>query len=86
MEQGRLAASHMFGANATKPEYPLPYGVYTIPEISMIGKTERRLKENRREMLEFAIMLFMLIFIAFCAVILGLGFISVYGKSGSEKQ
>jgi hypothetical protein len=37
-------------------------------------------------MLEFAIMLLMLIFIAFCAVILGLGFTSVYGKSGSEKQ
>jgi hypothetical protein len=37
-------------------------------------------------MLEFAIMLFMLIFLAFCAVILGLGFTSVYGKSESENQ
>lgn len=37
-------------------------------------------------MLEFVIMLFMLLFIGFCAVILGMGFSSVYGKSGSEKQ
>jgi hypothetical protein len=37
-------------------------------------------------MLEFAIMLFMLLFLGFCAVILGLGFTAVYGKSGSEKQ
>ena len=37
-------------------------------------------------MLEFVIMLFMLLFIGFCAFILGLAFFSVYGKSGSEKQ
>lgn len=37
-------------------------------------------------MLEFAIMFFMLLFIGFCAVILGLGVSSAYGKSGSEKQ
>jgi len=37
-------------------------------------------------MLEFVIMLFMLLFIGFCAVILGLAFSSVYGKSGSEEQ
>ena len=43
MEQGRLAGSHMFGlAAATTPEL-LPYGIYTIPEISMIGKTEQEL-------------------------------------------
>ncbi len=45
MEQGRLAACHMFGAQATNSASPLPYGVYTIPEISMIGKTERQLTE-----------------------------------------
>jgi NAD(P) transhydrogenase len=47
MEQGRLAANHMFGAHATNSAYPLPYGVYTIPEISMIGKTERQLTEEK---------------------------------------
>ena len=47
MEQGRLAASHMFGAHATNSASPLPYGVYTIPEISMIGKTERQLTEEK---------------------------------------
>jgi hypothetical protein len=37
-------------------------------------------------MLEFVIMLIMLLFIGFCAVILGMAFSSVYGKSGSERQ
>jgi NAD(P) transhydrogenase len=43
MEQGRLAAAHMFGqmAEATSPLFP--YGVYTIPEISMVGQTEQAL-------------------------------------------
>jgi NAD(P) transhydrogenase len=47
MEQGRLAACHMFGEPANNSACPLPYGVYTIPEISMIGKTERRLTEEK---------------------------------------
>lgn len=47
MEQGRLAACHMFGAHVTNSASPLPYGVYTIPEISMIGKTERQLTEEK---------------------------------------
>jgi NAD(P) transhydrogenase len=47
MEQGRLAACHMFGAPATNTASPLPYGVYTIPEISMIGRTERQLTEGK---------------------------------------
>jgi hypothetical protein len=34
--------------------------------------------------MEFVIMLFMLLFIGFCAVILGLAISSAYGKSGSE--
>lgn len=43
MEQGRLAASHMFHQIA-EPVSPLfPYGVYTIPEISMVGQTEQAL-------------------------------------------
>ena len=48
MEQGRLAASHMFGTRA-KPRDPetFPYGIYTIPEISMIGRTEQDLTEAK---------------------------------------
>jgi NAD(P) transhydrogenase len=43
MEQGRLASSHMFGAIMKSTCEHLPYGIYTIPEISMIGKTEQEL-------------------------------------------
>lgn len=47
MEQGRLAVHHMFlGAQASKPSL-FPYGIYTIPEISMVGKTERELTEAK---------------------------------------
>lgn len=45
MEQGRLAACHIFGARCdTVPEL-LPYGIYAIPEISMVGWTEERLTQ-----------------------------------------
>jgi NAD(P) transhydrogenase len=47
MEQGRLAAGHMFGGRSNYSAFPLPYGIYTIPEISMIGKTERQLTEEK---------------------------------------
>src|SRR5437667_7339923 len=43
MEQGRLAAAHMFGAPMRHQAYQLPYGIYTIPEIAMIGQTEEQL-------------------------------------------
>lgn len=43
MEQGRVAALHMFGKEATSRLDLLPYGIYTIPEISMVGKTEEEL-------------------------------------------
>jgi NAD(P) transhydrogenase len=45
MEQGRLASAHAFGIpTSTIPEL-FPYGIYTIPEISMVGKTEEELTE-----------------------------------------
>ncbi len=45
MEQGRLAAAHAFGgAIHLQPEL-FPYGIYTIPEISMVGRTEAELTE-----------------------------------------
>jgi NAD(P) transhydrogenase len=40
MEQGRLASCHIFGAPAQIAQGLLPYGIYTIPEISMVGQTE----------------------------------------------
>ena len=43
MEQGRLAAAHMFGGPSTPHPSLLPYGIYTIPEIAMIGQTEEQL-------------------------------------------
>src|SRR5579859_7007182 len=46
MEQGRLAAAHAFGtALHSNPAY-YPYGIYTIPEISFIGKTEEQLNDE----------------------------------------
>jgi len=47
MEQGRLASCHMFGASAAAMPELFPYGIYTIPEISMVGQTEERLTQNR---------------------------------------
>jgi NAD(P) transhydrogenase len=43
MEQGRLASCHMFGACRERGTAEVPYGIYTIPEISMVGKTEQAL-------------------------------------------
>src|SRR4051812_6083682 len=46
MEQGRLAACHMFGELAEATAQTLfPYGIYTIPEISMVGATEQALTQ-----------------------------------------
>src|SRR5207245_2455904 len=43
MEQGRLAACHMFNQIA-EPVSPLfPIGIYTFPEISMVGQSEQSL-------------------------------------------
>jgi len=45
MEQGRLAACHAFDVAATLLPQLLPYGIYAIPEISMVGQTEKSLTE-----------------------------------------
>lgn len=49
MEQGRIAAWHMFGRGrgdlTSLPEL-FPYGIYSIPEISMVGWTEERLTKE----------------------------------------
>ncbi|MBV8857562.1 MAG: Si-specific NAD(P)(+) transhydrogenase [Acidobacteria bacterium] len=46
MEQGRLAAHHMFGRPAAVRPSLFPYGIYTIPEISMVGRTEQELTRD----------------------------------------
>ena len=43
MEQGRLASCHMFHQITEEPNTLFPYGIYTIPEISMVGQTEQQL-------------------------------------------
>ena len=45
MEQGRLATCHAFGIEANSVPELFPYGIYTIPEISMVGRTEEELTE-----------------------------------------
>ncbi len=46
MEQGRLAARHAFGAGGSFNSRLFPYGIYTIPETSMVGRTEKELSED----------------------------------------
>lgn len=43
MDQGRIAACHAFGRESPRDETHFPYGIYTVPEISMIGQTEQQL-------------------------------------------
>ncbi|MEM6314121.1 MAG: FAD-dependent oxidoreductase, partial [Planctomycetota bacterium] len=45
MEQGRLAACHAFGVRAHSIPELFPFGIYAIPEISMVGKTEEQLTD-----------------------------------------
>jgi NAD(P) transhydrogenase len=46
MEQGRIAAGRAFGVPLqSKPAF-YPYGIYTIPEISFIGKNEEQLTDE----------------------------------------
>jgi NAD(P) transhydrogenase len=47
MEQGRVAVCHAFGFGYKTRVSPItPLGVYTIPEISMLGKTEEELRRD----------------------------------------
>lgn len=45
MEQGRLATCHAFGISTTSVPELFPYGIYTIPEISTVGRNEEELTE-----------------------------------------
>lgn len=44
--QGRLAACYAFGIDEHIMDIPLPYGVYSIPEMSYVGKNEEELTEQ----------------------------------------
>jgi len=46
MEQGRLAACHACGRPTDHRPHLLPYGIYTVPEISMVGQNETQLIEH----------------------------------------
>jgi len=46
MEQGRLAACHAFNTKAESVPSLFPYGIYTIPEISTVGKNEEELTQE----------------------------------------
>lgn len=47
MEQGRIAARNALGAPTDGVQDLLPFGIYTIPEISIVGKTEAQLTKER---------------------------------------
>jgi len=46
MEQGRIAASRAFNLKIHSDPATYPYGIYTIPQISFIGKTEEQLTQE----------------------------------------
>ncbi len=46
MEQGRYAACHAFGADVSSQPELFPYGIYAVPEISMVGLTEQECNQR----------------------------------------
>jgi len=46
MQQGRHAACHAFGLGCEISSHLLPYGIFTIPEISMVGRNEDELTRD----------------------------------------
>ncbi|MDO9116863.1 MAG: Si-specific NAD(P)(+) transhydrogenase [Nitrospira sp.] len=47
MQQGRHAACHAFGQPDRTDNALLPYGIYSIPEMSMVGRTEEDLTKDQ---------------------------------------
>jgi NAD(P) transhydrogenase len=45
MEQGRVASAHAFGDSSAMMSKLIPIGIYTIPEISYVGRTEEELTD-----------------------------------------
>jgi NAD(P) transhydrogenase len=46
MEQGRIAALHAFDQPVTQLPQLIPYGVYAVPELAMVGCTEEQLTDD----------------------------------------
>jgi NAD(P) transhydrogenase len=46
-EQGRLAACHALGVQAAPMADHFPIGIYSVPEISMVGSTEQTLTKGK---------------------------------------
>ncbi len=46
MEQGRIAAGHAFGIPMPHAPEFFPYGIYAVPEISMVGMTENEVRQR----------------------------------------
>jgi NAD(P) transhydrogenase len=49
MEEGRIACCHAFEIEAIQMPTVFPYGIYTIPEISMLGATEEELVARKAD-------------------------------------
>lgn len=47
MEQGRLAACHAFGQDVCATPSHFPFGIYAVPEMSMVGMTEQQLTDRK---------------------------------------
>jgi NAD(P) transhydrogenase len=49
MEQGRVAVCHAFDFGYKRAvSHTMPYGIYTIPEVSGVGETEKTCREKKR--------------------------------------
>ena len=46
MEQGRLAACHALGVQASHAPEFFPYGIYSVPEMSTVGMSEQEVRER----------------------------------------
>ncbi len=46
MEQGRQVACHAFGQNINNKLENFPFGIFAVPEMSMVGSTEQELTKN----------------------------------------
>lgn len=48
MDQGRVAVTHMFGLHdVERIAVAVPYGIYTISEVSMVGLSEEKAREQK---------------------------------------
>jgi len=47
MEQGRLAACNAFGQSGSSRPAHFPFGIYGVPEMSMVGVTEQELTAKK---------------------------------------